>query len=403
VEQLLFLTQRIPYPPDKGDKIRAWHLLSHLAKRFRIHLGCFCDDPADLVHIPFLESVCASVCCRLLSPKRAKLKSLANLGTGAPLTLAYFADETLRNWVDATVAAQRPSRIFVFCSAMAPYALPHKAEIRVLDMVDVDSDKWRQYAESKPWPARAVYAREHRTLLEFERKMAAEFDATLLVSRAEADFLRRLAPESADRIVALPNGVDTARFDPSRRYADPYPAGVRALCFTGAMDYWPNVDAVRWFAERVMPLLAARTSGIEFWIVGAKPTPVVERLARLPAVRVTGRVEDVRPYVAHAAAVVAPLQIARGVQNKVLEAMAMARPVVLTPQAGEGLDLVSGRDALVADDAERFAAAVHEIVEGGHPQLGTRARQRVLADYQWNFAPLDEIVAGRAFAAAAAG
>ncbi len=403
MEQLLFLTQRIPYPPDKGDKIRAWHFLSHLAKNFHVHLGCFCDEPADLQHVAFLETVCASVCCRPLSPKRAKLKSLANLGTGAPLTLGYFADEALRNWVDATVAAHRPSRIFVFCSAMAPYALPHRAETRVLDMVDVDSDKWRQYAATKAWPASAIYAREHRTLQEFERRIAAKFDATLLVSRAEADFLRRLAPESAGRIMALPNGVDAAHFDPSCAYVDPYPAGVRALCYTGAMDYWPNVDAVCWFAERVMPLLSVRTSGLEFWIVGAKPAASVARLARLPAVRVAGRVDDVRPYIAHAAAIVAPLQIARGVQNKVLEAMAMARPVVLTPQAGEGLDLVSGRDALVAADAPEFAARVREILDGAHPQLGARGRQRVLTDYQWNFARLDEIVAGRALAAVAAG
>ncbi len=199
------------------------------------------------------------------------------------------------------------------------------------------------------------------------------------------------------------NGVDAAHFDPDRPYADPYPAGVRALCYTGAMDYWPNIDAVSWFAERVMPLLTARASGLEFWIVGAKPAPAVERLARLPAVRVTGRVDDVRPYIAHAAAIVAPLQIARGVQNKVLEGMAMARPVVLTPQAGEGLDLVSGRDALVAADAPSFALRLGEVLDGRHPQLGARARQRVMADYQWNFAHLDEIISGYAPAAAAAG
>ncbi len=403
MEQLLFLTQRIPYPPDKGDKIRAWRMLSHLAKSYRVHLGCFCDDPDDLVHVPFLERLCASVCCRPLVPWRAKLKSLANLGTGAPLTLGYFADAALRAWVDATVAAERPSRIVVFCSAMAPYALPHAAEIRVLDMVDVDSDKWRQYAASKPWPASAIYAREHRTLLEFERRIAGLFDATLVVSRAEADFFRALAPESSRRIAALPNGVDAAQFDPGRAGADPYPAGVKAICYTGAMDYWPNVDAVEWFATRVMPLLDVRTTGIEFWIVGAKPAPAVERLARLPGVRVTGRVADVRPYIAHAALVVAPLQIARGVQNKVLEAMAMARPVVLTPQAGEGLDLVAGRDALVAAGAEEFALRVREILAGAHPGLGARARQRVLADYQWDFSYLDALVAGRALAAAAAG
>ena len=312
-----------------------------------------------------------------------------------PLTLGYFHDAELERWVDATVAAHRPSRIFVFCSAMAPYALPYPAATRILDMVDVDSDKWRQYAASKAWPASAIYAREARTLLEFERGAAAEFDATLLVSRAEADLFKSLAPDAADRIVALPNGVDASYFDPGRDYPDPYPSGVRALCYTGAMDYWPNIDAVCWFAEKVMPLLGARSPGVEFWIVGARPAPAVERLARLPSVRVTGRVDDVRPYLAHAAAVVAPLQIARGIQNKVLEAMAMAQPVVLTPHAAEGIELAAGRDVLIASDAPEFAARVGEVLDGLHPHLGARGRQRILADYQWNFASLDEIILGR--------
>jgi polysaccharide biosynthesis protein PslH len=403
VEQLLFLTQRIPYPPDKGDKIRAWQMLSHLTRTHRVHLGCFCDDPTDLAHVPFLETVCASVCCRPLSPFRARLRSLLRARPGVPLTLGYFADADLRRWVNATVTANGPSRMFVYCSAMAPYVLPHPAGIRVLDMVDVDSDKWRQYAASRSWPARAVYAREHRTLLDFERRIASAFDATLLVSRAEAELFKSLAPESSDRIIAVPNGVDARHFDPDAAHANPYPAGVRALCYTGAMDYWPNVDAVCWFAEHVMPLLDARMGEVQFWIVGAKPAPAVERLARLPRVRVTGRVDDVRPFIAHAACIVAPLQIARGVQNKVLEAMAMARPVVLTPEAGEGLDLVDGREALLAADAPRFAALVSEVLNGLHPELGAHARQRVVTDYQWNFTTLDEIIAGHALAAAAAG
>ena len=389
----------MPYPPEKGDKIRAWHMLRHLAGRYRVHLGCLYDDPADAQHIPFLEGMCASLYCRPLSPLRAKLKSFATIRPGVPLTLRYFADDALRRWVDAAVATHRPSRIFVFSSAMAPYALPHRADVRVLDMVDVDSDKWRQYGATRAWPLSAVYAREYRTLQDFERTISSAFDATLLVSRAEADLLRAIAPESAGRIVALPNGIDAAFFDPARDYENPYPPQVRAVCYTGAMDYWPNIDAVRWFAEQVMPHLP----GAEFWIVGASPAPRVRRLARLPGVRVTGRVPDVRPYLRHAACVAAPLQIARGVQNKVLEAMAMGRPVVLTPQAGEGLDLADGRDVLVAPDAARFAARVREVFDGRHPQLGARARARVVADYQWNFADLDGIISGRALAAAAAG
>ncbi|HEY6577995.1 MAG TPA: hypothetical protein VIY09_01610, partial [Rhizomicrobium sp.] len=152
MEHLLFLTQRIPYPPDKGDKIRSWRILQYLAQRYHVHLGCFYDDPADAQHIPFLKTVCASVFCQPLQPLLARLRSLTALARGEALTLGYFADARLRDWVDATLGTRAPSRVFVFCSAMAPYVQGYACELSVLDMVDVDSDKWRQYAATKPWP-----------------------------------------------------------------------------------------------------------------------------------------------------------------------------------------------------------------------------------------------------------
>ena len=402
MEPLLFLAQRIPYPPEKGEKIRAWRIFQHLAQRYEMHLGCLYDTPGDARHIPFVEGLCASFCCPRLVPWRAKLGSLARLARGEPLTLGYFENAALRRWVEAVLAAHRPPQVFVFSSAMASYVRHYHDGIRVLDMVDVDSDKWRQYAATKRWPLGAIYEREHRTLFAFERAVACEFDATLLVSRSEAALFRSLAPE-ADRVHVMTNGVDLDAYDPRRAYADPYPRRAPRVVFTGAMDYWPNVQAVGWFVAEIMPLLRQRRPNLEFIIVGLNPAPAVRRLASVPGVTVTGRVADVRPYLQHADAVVAPLRIARGVQNKVLEAMAMAKPVVATPDACQGIAATHGSDLLVAATAVDFAACVESVLAGAAPQLGRSARERILRDYRWNFDVLDAIMAGGTQRPAAAG
>jgi sugar transferase (PEP-CTERM/EpsH1 system associated) len=403
MEPLLFLSQRIPYPPEKGEKIRAWRILQHFAGRFEVHLGCLHDDPDDARHIAFLQGVCADVFCPPLVPWRAKLRSLARVARGEPLTLGYFENGALRRWVEATLRARRPSRIFVFSSAMASYVRDCRGATRVLDMVDVDSDKWRQYAATRPWPLSAIYRREHRTLLAFERSVAREFDATLLVSQAETALFRSLAPEAASRVHTMTNGIDGGFFDPERAYDNPYPRRVPIVVFTGAMDYWPNVQAVTWFASDIMPALRQRRADLEFFIVGINPAPAVRRLASLPGVTVTGRVADVRPYLSHANVVVAPLRIARGVQNKVLEAMAMAKPVIATPEACQGIAATPGRELLVAATAADFAARVAAVLGGEGATLGQRARERILRDYQWNFDMLDGIMAAGSEALAAAG
>lgn len=391
---LLFLTQRIPYPPDKGDKIRSWRILESLTRRYDVHLGCFYDDHDDARHIPFLQGMTASLCCRPLNRLMARLRGLASLARGAPLTLGYFADARLKNWVNETLAARQPSHVFVFCSAMAPYVADYRAAVSVLDMVDVDSDKWRQYAESKPWPMRALYAREHRTLQAFERESAMQFDATLLASSAEAKLFRTIAPEAAERILAMGNGTDIDYFSPERRYGNPFAGAAPTLVFVGAMDYWPNIDAATWFAREVMPLVRRRRPEIQFCVVGANPTQAVRRLAEDQAITVTGRVPDVRPYLHHAAAVVAPLHIVRGVLNKLLEAMAMAKPVIATPEACDGLALAHGDGVLIARTEEDFAREIDAVLGGATPQLGAQARALVLARHQWNLSVLDRILEG---------
>ncbi|WP_324780149.1 TIGR03087 family PEP-CTERM/XrtA system glycosyltransferase [Thiobacillus sedimenti] len=379
-EGLLFLAHRIPYPPNKGDKIRSFHLLRHLSTRYRVHLGAFVDDPADWQYREALRPYCASVRLVPLHPRRARLASLAGLLTGEALTLPYYRSGALRRWAAALAADGTVTRGLAFSSAMAQFMPPGLAR-RVLDMVDVDSDKWTQYAPTQRWPLSWLYAREGRKLAAWEARVAGCFDATLLVSPAEAALLRQRVPAACDRIGVFENGVDAEYFSPVRDYPDPYAAGQISVVFTGAMDYWPNVDAVSWFAERVFPAVREAVPSAQFTIVGSRPAEDVLALARQPGVVVTGSVPDVRPWLAHAACAVAPLRIARGVQNKVLEAMAMARPVVVTPQAAEGIHGAPGRDFVVAADAAGFAAEVVAALRlrASVPQ----ARARVLAQYDW--------------------
>jgi sugar transferase (PEP-CTERM/EpsH1 system associated) len=383
VDNLLLLIHRIPYPPNKGDKIRSWHLLKHVAQHYRVFLGTFVDDADDWQHVPRVEALCGASHFARLNPALARVRSLGALLANRSLSLDYYRDRGLRAWVDTVMRENKIDRILVFSSAMAQYAEAYPQARRVVDFCDVDSDKWRQYAEKKPWPMSWLYRHEARQLLRYERKVARECDASLFVSQPEADLFRQLAPESDARIGFFNNGVDTDYFSPARAAGNPYAAGQQAVVFTGAMDYWPNIDAVQWFAAEVFPGLLAAHPDARFYIVGARPAPAVQALAQSRGVVVTGTVPDVRPYIAHAAVAVAPLRVARGIQNKVLEAMAMAKPVVVSPQALEGIDATPGTELLLAHGADDFIAIVSGLLATPDAALGPAARARVERQYSW--------------------
>ena len=394
MRDLMFLSHRIPYPPDKGEKIRAWHILDRLARTHRIHLGCFIDDPLDWAHVPHLTARFADVACFDVDRRWRKLTTLARLRPGQPLSLGYFEDARLRRWTRHKLDSGI-DRVFVYCSAMAPYVIEARGVHRVLDMVDVDSEKWAEYAARAIWPARWVWARESRSLLAFERRAALAFEHTIFVSQAECRRFETLAPEAVGRVGWCDNGVDLAKFSPAHAFPAPFSAGGQDLVFTGTMDYWPNADAVQWFAREVLPFLQPISPSLRFWIVGANPANEVQRLAALPGVYVTGRVADTRPYLAHAAAVVAPLRIARGIQNKVLEAMAMGRPVIASPQAFEGVRATPGRALLVADGAAATARQIAAVLQGRYPGIGAAARAAMEQNYPWamTLASLDPLIA----------
>ncbi|MBW8328716.1 MAG: TIGR03087 family PEP-CTERM/XrtA system glycosyltransferase [Thiobacillus sp.] len=390
MDGLLFLAHRIPFPPNKGDKIRSFHLLRHLSARYEIHLGAFVDDPDDWQYRDALKPYCASIKLLPLHPRRARLASLTGLLSGEALTLPYYRSSELKRWAAGLAAAGTVTRGLAFSSAMAQF-MPAGLARRVLDMVDVDSDKWTQYAPTQRWPLSWVYAREGRKLAAWEARVAQDFDATLLVSKDEAALLQQRAPRARHKIGAFENGVDADYFSPARDYPNPYPANVNGVVFTGAMDYWPNIDAVTWFAERIFPSVRDAVPNAQFAIVGSRPAEAVLALARQPGVIVTGSVPDVRPWLAHAACAVAPLRIARGVQNKVLEAMAMARPVVASAQAAEGIRAEAGRDFILAQGEAEFARAV--VAQLQAVSSAAPARGCILAHYDWtrNLAAIDPL------------
>ncbi|OGI63009.1 MAG: sugar transferase [Candidatus Muproteobacteria bacterium RBG_16_60_9] len=396
MQELLFLAHRIPFPPNKGDKIRSYHMLAHLARRYRVHVGAFIDDPEDWRHVADVQKLCGETCFIALNPLIAKSRSLVALLRREPLTVQYYRNRAFGSWVKRVLAERPIAGIFVFSSAMAQYVDdPRLAVPRVLDFVDMDSDKWRQYAERHRWPQNWVYRREARTLFDAERRWAGIFDKSLFVSQAEADLFCQQAPATRARVVAVENGVDTDYFSPQRKYPNPYAASADVLVFVGAMDYWANADAVQWFADEVFPRVYARQPRSRFYIVGARPSKQVLRLDDLPGVCVTGGVADVRPYVAHAKAVVAPLRIARGVQNKVLEAMAMARPVIATTLAMDGLRGWDALRPLVTDDPARMAEIASRFLQGEDGSTyGASGRACVLQRYSWdaNLAGLTDVM-----------
>ena len=381
---LLYLVHRMPYPPNKGDKVRSYHLLKHLVSQHRVFLGTFIDDPADEPHIDTLRAMCAGVHVARLDPRSAKLRSLRGLLEGQALTLRYYRDAGLAEWVDRTVREHQLSTAVVFSSSMAQY-VEHRPGLRMLvDFVDVDSAKWSDYAQAHRRPLSWVYRREGTHLLSYERQVAARADASFFVTESETSLFRSLAPECAGRVEAMCNGVDADFFAPDPTRSSPYAPDEQAVVFTGAMDYWPNVDAVTWFVQEVLPPLRKTWPALRFHIVGRSPTPAVLALHG-DGVNVTGTVDDVRPYLQHAAVVVAPLRLARGIQNKVLEAMAMGRPVVASASCAAPIDAVVGRDLLAASDAEAMVSAVSALLAAPAraTDIGSAAQQCVLQRYSW--------------------
>ena len=397
---LLYLVHRLPFPPNKGDKVRSYHLLKHLAEKHKIFLGTFIDDPDDEVYVSTVRDMCADLHVARLTPQVAKMRSLTGFLNGKALSLGYYRDAGLAAWVGQIRLVNRIDATVVFSSAMAQYALEAAGVSQaptLVDFVDVDSAKWTQYAGQHRWPLAWVYAREGQRLLAYERALALRAQRSFFVTENEVALFQRLAPECADVVEAMGNGVDADYFSPNFLRATPFVGEQVPLVFTGAMDYWPNIDAVTWFVTDVLPALLQTCPHIRFYIVGRSPPPAVQALASA-AVIVTGTVPDVRPYLQHAAAVVAPMRIARGVQNKILEAMAMARPVVAAQECVAAIDAVWGEELIPAATAADYIQSVQTLLrQPAHAAtVGAAGRRCVVRRYSWaaHLAGIDRYLPG---------
>ncbi len=385
-DEILFLAHRLPWPPDRGDRIRSWHMLEALAKLRPVHVITPLDSADDRQHIAKVESIAASVTTAVRSASKGVAVARALL-TGLPASVALFSVPVLHQTVRQRLASRKISTIFAFSGQMAHY-VPVGTKARfIMDFVDMDSAKFAQQGAAAHGLSGLALRQEAKRLLAFEIATAKRTDASLFVSEAEASLFRDTTGLPAQ---VIENGVDAAHFAPGA--VVPADAPHPLIVFTGQMDYAPNVDAVTAFVRDVLPSLPTAT----FAIVGRAPTAAVKALAA-PNVLVTGEVPDTRPWLAAAYVVVAPLALARGIQNKVLEAMAMGKAVVASPAAAEGIDAEVGAELLVAETPAAQAAAIGALLANPpHARaIGTASRDRVRARYSWAacLAPLAELVA----------
>lgn len=385
--RILYLCHRVPYPPNKGEKIRAFHQLKAIAARHEVDLFTLADDPADLRQRSVFLEYCPEVTIVPLVPLLARLKSLPYLITRQPLTVPYFYSRKLQIAVNDALRKRKYDRIYVYCSAMAQY-VEHAGDVPVVvDLVDVDSDKWTQYASFSRFPWSALYRREGVRLREYERSIMEKASAVLVSTEREAALMRNLG-KAPVHVVA--NGVDTDYFHASEDAQDQERP---AVVFTGDMAYFPNQQAVEFFARDVLPLIRREVPGTQFLIVGRNPNRQVLALRELDGVEVTGAVPDVRPYLSRAAVAVAPFVIAAGIQNKILEAMASGLPVVATTKVTQGLSLAASRLVESGTTAQELAEKTSNLLKHSDlaRSLGERCRHYVMAEYTWG-AALDHLM-----------
>ena len=389
MSEILFLAHRIPFPPDRGDKIRSHHVLKALAQLAPVHVGTFADDEADLD--PEAELALTAATHRVAHRgKPLALAALQGLASGEPFSLPAFDDPGLRRWVRRILETRPIRTIYAFSSQMAQYVPADFDGRLVMDFVDVDSAKFEAYAARAAQPMKLLYAREARLLARWEAEIARRAEVGLFVTEEEATLFRdRLDPgtRAAVDVRCLGNGIDCIAFSPTvvwpepRLTARPGPQ----LLFTGQMDYPPNVAAVVRFATRIMPAIRARLSAAEFHVVGRRPVSAVAALDRRDGTRVWGSVQDMRPWLAAADLVVAPLEIARGVQNKVLEALAMARPVLASIEAATGIAVRRGVEIAIADGDDDFIAQAIELLGDveARERMGRAARRFAVEQLSW--------------------
>ncbi len=387
--RVFFLCQRVPFPPDRGDKIATFHLLRHMARHHEVHVFCLATDTREIGLVAGLAGIAASVTALPYHRRAGLLRLLRALPSSQPLSVAMLCENALHDAVAEAAARLQPDIVFVYSATVAQFIERLPTLPGIIDFADLDSQKWLGLSRRAPIPMRWIYALEARRVLAYERRIAPRFSRSLVCTQQEANDFRRLIPGVPVGI--LRNGIDLAYFrssgDPRERHA---------LVFTGVMNYAPNVDAMVWFCTSILPLIRVRIPGTLLTICGSTPARQVRRLARISGVTVTGRVPDVRPYLDHARLFVAPLRLGRGIQNKLLEAMAMGLPVVTTQAAWRATGITIGNGIVVADTEQDFADTVVALLldDARRIAMGSAAREAV-SGFDWNtiLAESDDLLA----------
>ncbi len=376
---ILYLAHRIPYPPNKGEKIRAFHQIQQLAKTHAVYLACLIDEEGDWQFVPKLETCCTAVDVVARQSLTSLWKTAQAFVSQTPLSVGAFYVDELYKKIHRRLNSIRFDCIFVLSAAMAEYVRTVSDIPKIMDFVDVDSEKWRTYAAQRAFPLSWVYRLEANRLARYEETIARTFDLSLFVTEQEKMLFQKRVADCP--IAVVPNGVDLEYFSFALR-SSPCPP---VVVFVGAMDYFPNVDAVRYFCDDIFPLICQVVPETRFYIVGRNPTRQVRALGRRPNVIVTGAVQDVRSYLAEATVAVAPFRIARGIQNKVLEAMAVGLPVVGTSTVFQGMQVTPADGVRKADEAQSFAQEVLTFLT--NPNLfqdsARAARRYVERGHQW--------------------
>ncbi|MFQ5590850.1 MAG: TIGR03087 family PEP-CTERM/XrtA system glycosyltransferase [Phycisphaerae bacterium] len=405
IMDILYLAHRIPFPPDKGDKLRSFRQLEHLAKHYRVWCACFVDKAADEKYVDLLSAYCHQVVAIRLQRAPAALHGLGGLLRGRSITESFYSHRRMTLALNRWAKAARFDVVVAFSSSMARYALHVPTNRRVLDLCDLDSRKWLDYAAASRFPLRGIYAAEGARLAVREHDWLNAFDTTILITEAEAALLGNVVPAGRIQIVgngvSLPDLTAAKQNDGKSHEAVPYPDnGIRRLNafndvalagpvvgFVGTMDYRPNVDAACWFVENCWAGIRAACPECTFRIVGRAPTRRVQRLGRVPGVEVVGEVTNMPVEVQRFMVSVAPMRIARGLQNKVLEAMAAAKPVVLSKRACEGIYGSHNQEYVVANTPEETTAAVVRLLKNARERerIGRAARRYVAAHHCWEW------------------
>lgn len=387
--RIFFVCRRVPFPPNRGDKIATYNQIRHLARKHQMHVFCLADTQDEIADSRGLRDCTASVTAVAASPLRGLLRAVRAVPAGEPLSVAMLREARLHAIIQRRFAELRPDLIIVYSSNMAQFAESFAGAPRIMQFADLDSRKWHDYAARSPPPMRWVYALEARRLLRYERHLARTFSHSVVCTPVEAAEFRVLIPDGSVSVVH--NGVDLAYFRPSGA-----PKRPGSLVFTGVMNYAPNVDAVRWFCAEILPLVRRELPTADLTICGSSPTRAVRRLAAIPGVTVTGRVPDVRPYLDRAEVFVAPLRMARGIQNKVLEAMAIGLPVVSSRIAWRPTAIPEGEGIVTADRADHFAGHILHLLRDAEYRetMGGCARAAMERSYSWaaQLAALDRLV-----------